>query len=194
MQIGNIFILFALLMGQSAYGQRILIDANAFYFQKEEQRSNAAGTQTINYETQYLFLGLGGCYQIFPWCFGLKYLQGDIGSINNNGLLDGGIEFSGLAVSGGYTADNLFLQASLFLNGKKTLQDGTSNATEYPAKFGYMVDLGYGFSSGSLLFGPSIKIFKFTYDERTVSGQKESLSTEESDRYVMPMFSIWTYF
>ena len=70
----------------AAYGQEgFFMDGNLFYFQKEEERSNNAGTATNEYSTENLFLGLGICYRTGSLCFGGKYLRGEIGAKNSSG-------------------------------------------------------------------------------------------------------------
>ena len=174
-----------------------MLDLNAFYFQKEEHRSSLNDT-LIKYDSEYMFLGLGICYRTGPWCFGGKYLRGEIGSKNDSGFLDGSIELEGLfGLSVGYIMNGFVAQASYFFEAEKRLGDagiGGDTTIEYPAKQGLMFDLGYGFNIGSTFFGPMVKWFRFRYDKRTVGGQEQSLVNEEKDEYILPMFSIWNYF
>ncbi|SMF76188.1 hypothetical protein [Pseudobacteriovorax antillogorgiicola] len=196
--ISRLLLVIAFAWSSSSFAQEgFMLDFNAFYFQKKEERSNTAGTETIDYETEYLFLGLGICYRTGPWCFGGKYLRGEIGNINNNGILDGNIELEGFGASLGYVADGFVGQATYLFEAEKRFGDsgiGGNTNTEYPAKEALMVDLGYGFNIGSTFFGPNLKWFQFKYDKRTVNGQSESLARTEKDEYLLPMFSIWTFF
>ena len=194
----NITLFMMLIIPTSSWAQEgFMLDANAFYFQKEEERSDNSGTTVTNYDTQYLFLGLGICYLSGPWCFGGKYLRGEIGATNSNGLLDGSVELEGFGASAGYVADGFAAQLTYLFQAEKRFGDGGlgGNTTlEYPAKEAFMLDIGYGFNAGSVFFGPNLKWFQFKYDERTINGQSQSLNGEETETYLLPMFSIWTFF
>lgn len=194
----RLLLLSAVLFSSSAYGQgSFLFDLNAYFFQKKEERSNSAGTTVNKYESNYQFLGLGICFQNGPWCFGGKYLRGDLGGKNDNGLLDGSIVLEGFGLSAGYVADGFVAQATYLIDAEKRFGDdslGGNASLEYPASEAYMLDLGYGFNAGGFLFGPNLKWFQFKYKKRTLNGQSQDLLTTEKDDYLLPMLSIWTFF
>ena len=184
------------LSSSSVFAQAML-DVNAFYLEKEEQRSSNDGTQTYEYTNQQLFFGLGICFQTDVWCFGGKYLRGEIGGKNHSGLLDGSVELEGFGVSAGYVGAPFFAQLTYFIEAEKRYGDGGLGGDtneEYPAETAYMLDIGYGFNVGSIFFGPNLKWFQFKYTQRTLNGQTQSLLRTEKDIYLMPMFSMWTFF
>lgn len=180
-----------------AQGGGIVLDVSAFYFQATDERASSDGSSSTKYEQSYLFWGLGACYQFAPICLGAKYFTGEIGTLNNSGIIDGSIEYEAFGVSAGYVNNGWSIQLSYLFDAEKRIGDagfGGDTTIEYPANQAYLADIGYGFNMGSYWVGPLFRISEFSYDERTVNGESQDLAQTEKDGFQMPMLAIWGFF
>lgn len=170
-----------------------MLDVNAFYFDTEGVRNNSSNTGTYKTNSQYLFYGLGLCYKTGEFCFGAKYIKGDLGSKLTDDPTDSSLEYQATGLGAGYIGQEFFAQIHYLFDGKKESKASTGGLS-YPVAEGWMVDLAYGFPVGGLMIGPMLKWVEFRYDKVESNGQSQSLNKQESDTFTMPMFSLWTFF
>ena len=157
-------------------------------------------------KTNYTFSSLGICYRLDWFCVGLKYLQGSIeenSSDSRTGASAVATEtFSGPGLTLGYSNMEWVVHGTYLIGAQKKLSNKLSNSSgastssgeRYPAKVATIIDVGYGFKVGSLRIGPLLSVLHMDYKERYVNGSKESLSSKESDDFIMPHFALWMDF
>ncbi len=196
--------LLLLLSSERLLGQNKLVaNLSLFYFDQAAVRNvqvNSVDT-SVKTETTYTFLSLGLCYAWDAFCLGVKYVQDDIENkvSSSRGGTTVTTRLKGLGLSVGYTSDTLVAQGVYLLDGSKTIDEqdlsdfgGTGTGTlVYPAKSGYVIEIGYGFKIASVRVGPLLTITNFTYKKVKVEGQSIELSAQEKDDFIVPQLGLW---
>lgn len=199
----SIFLSLLCFSGQLYAQNKLVTNLSIFYLDEAGVRNvpvNGVDQTLKAQETRTLF-GAGLCYAFDSFCLGIKYAQYDIETKASLAGTESESKTSikGLGLSLGYTSDTFVAHAVWLLNASKSIdaQDlrnygGTgTDAIEFPAKSGYIIDVGYGFKVASVRVGPLLSVMNFNYTKAKYQGTTYTLPKTEKDDLIVPQLALW---